>query len=519
MTPLLIIVGYLGLLLGLGLLSGRAGRGTAKDYFLASHSIGPFLLLMSVFGTTMTAFAMVGSTGEAFRSGIGVYGKMASWSGLIHSAVFFLVGMKLWAIGRRNGYVTQVQFFRDRFESNGIGYLLFPILVALVVPYLLTGLLGSGSVIQGVTRGTFPDLFPDTNGAVPPWLTNAVICMVVLTYVFVGGLRGATWANTFQTLVFMVMGVVTMYIIASRLGGPAAAAQAAAPELLVREGQMTQAEFMTYMFVPLSVGMFPHLFQHWLTAKSAKTFRLTVIAFPVCIMLVWVPCILLGIWASGATMPNGAPLIPDTATPNQVLGIMVNRLTSPLLTGFLTAGILAAIMSSLDSQFFCLGTMFTNDVVVHHFGRERFTDRQKVLLARGFIVGIVLVTYLLSLAPPRHIFQLGVWCFSGFAGLFPLVFAAVHWKRVTKPGAIASILGAAGVWTILFAESGFGAKPEHLVLGVMPVTFIVLAAVVGLVGVSLVTQPPSNKTLAKFFPPEKSPKAEETVGNPTSENG
>ena len=62
MEVLLIIVGYLFILLLLGVGSSRLFRGTSQDFFVASHSIGPFLLLMSVFGTTMTAFALVGST-------------------------------------------------------------------------------------------------------------------------------------------------------------------------------------------------------------------------------------------------------------------------------------------------------------------------------------------------------------------------------------------------------------------------------------------------------------------------
>ncbi|MEM1442493.1 MAG: hypothetical protein AAGF67_09135, partial [Verrucomicrobiota bacterium] len=70
-TPLVVICCYLGLLLGLALFSGKLFRGTSKDYFVASHSIGPFMLLMSVFGTTMTAFALVGSTGKAFQKGVG----------------------------------------------------------------------------------------------------------------------------------------------------------------------------------------------------------------------------------------------------------------------------------------------------------------------------------------------------------------------------------------------------------------------------------------------------------------
>ncbi|MDG1891171.1 MAG: sodium:solute symporter family protein, partial [Verrucomicrobiota bacterium] len=224
MTPLIIILAYLGLLLTLGIWSSRSFRGTSKDYFVASHSIGPFLLLMSVFGTTMTAFALVGSTGKAFERGIGVYGLMASVSGLVHAAVFFLIGIRLWVYGKKYGFVTQIQYFRARFDSNRIGYVLFPILVMLVIPYLLIGIIGAGKTLMPVTAGAFPELFPNAAtpqfaGGIPIWLTGLVICSVVLTYVFLGGSRGAAWANTFQTLVFMAMGLVAFVFIANSLGG------------------------------------------------------------------------------------------------------------------------------------------------------------------------------------------------------------------------------------------------------------------------------------------------------------
>ena len=91
MTQTVIVVIYLGLLLSLGYLSSRLFRGNSNDYFVASRSIGPLVLFMSIFGTTMTAFAMVGSTGESYRVGIATYGKIASSPALIHSACFFLV--------------------------------------------------------------------------------------------------------------------------------------------------------------------------------------------------------------------------------------------------------------------------------------------------------------------------------------------------------------------------------------------------------------------------------------------
>src|SRR5262249_41958202 len=87
------------------LATGTAGiirfRGTSRAFSVASHGIGPFVLLTSVFGATMTAVAIIGSSGEAFMSGIGVYGLLVSWSGIFLSLCFFLVAIKLWSFGKR----------------------------------------------------------------------------------------------------------------------------------------------------------------------------------------------------------------------------------------------------------------------------------------------------------------------------------------------------------------------------------------------------------------------------------
>ena len=82
-------------------------------------------------------------------------------------------------------------------------------------------------------------------------------------------------------------------------------------------------------------------------------------------MIVWVPCVLVGAWASGL-LPSGIP-------PPAVLSAMLNLLVGdPILIGLLTAGVLAAIMSSMDSQFLCLGTIFTNDIILHRAGEKVF---------------------------------------------------------------------------------------------------------------------------------------------------
>lgn len=540
MTQLVIIAIYLGIVLSLGLFASRLFRGTSSDYMLASHSIGPFLLLMSLFGTTMTAFALVGSTGEAFVRGIGVYGMLASSSGIIHSLCFFVLGVKLWQFGRKYHYRTQIQFFRDRLESNSIGLVMFPVLVALVIPYLLIGVMASGTVINKVTagridkgqvvaetvtfeRGTFPDFLElgenkdgeitfaaGSAGGVPKQLASLAICCVVLTYVFFGGMRGTAWANALQTCIFMVLGVVTFYVLANKLGGQEGffnnlkALGESIPENKATRVDISKLKFTTYLLVPLSVGMFPHLFQHWLTAKSAGSFKVPVVLHPIFIMIVWVPCVLIGAWAAGSLVNVPAPV---AANQNAVLPFMVNQLKIPELAGLLTAGILAAIMSSLDSQFLCVGTMFTEDVLVHYGGRDRFTDKQVIWAARVFIVLIVALTYFFSLFDPRGVFTLGVWCFSGFSSLFPLALAAIYWRGLTKAGAYACVLTAIGTWFYLFRASGYAEDETYGVqlpfapegYEVMPVTYMIAASTVAMIVVSLVTPKPSEATLKKFF--------------------
>jgi len=233
---------------------------------------------------------------------------------------------------------------------------------------------------------------------------------------------------------------------------------------------------------------------------------LPIVMHPIMIMVVWVPCVMLGVWASG--LNSG---IPAGTGENRVLAMLVQTHAGPVLGGLLTAGILAAIMSSLDSQFLCLGTMFTEDIVVHARRRGQFSETQVVLMARLFVLAMVLVTYVLSLFP-RAVFDLGIWSFSGFTGLVPLVLAAIYWRRLTVVGAVASVLAGAGTWLILFWRAGWGMNKQYTfpespipLIGdwsippMLPVVAVTLASATALLSVSLVTRPPSQQTLLRFF--------------------
>ena len=483
---LAIIVLYLAVVLVIGIFSHKFFRGTSEDYFVAARTLGPFILLVSLFGANMTAFAILGSSGEAYMEGIGVFALMASSSGLVIPVVFYFVGTRVWALGKRRGYLTPVQFFRERWGSDNLGLLIFLVQITLLVPYLLIGVMGGGSTLTQVTGGQVPD-----------WVGGLVICAVVLAYVTYGGMRGTIWVNVFQTLVLLALGFIAFWVVVTKLGGLEAAMTRVAathPDLLIRGEHIKPLKLLTYTCIPLSVGMFPHMFLHWLTARSAASFRPTLAFYPICITIVWVPAVVLGVVARGDFPDLGV------AGANSILVKMIDLYAPGVLAGLLAAGVFAAIMNSFDSQVLAAGTMFTLDIVRHYGFHDRMSERQQILVGRLFMVGILIGTYLLSRVMDRSIFKLGVWCFTGFAALFPVVVAALFWKRSTKWGAAASTVSVIVLWTY-FVSVGWESRDYTIGdTGVMPVGVMLVVSALAMVVGSLLTKPPEAAVLDKFFP-------------------
>ncbi len=486
---LLIIALYFSILIGIGLTGKRFLRRTGEDYFLANRTIGPFVLLMTLFGTQMTAFALLGASGEAYQRGIGVFALMASSSALVVPLVFHFLGTRVWEIGQRLGCLTQAQFFRARWQSDVAASLLFVFLLVLLIPYLLIGIMGAGITLHQVT-----------SGALSEWLGSLVVCAVVILYVVTSGLRGTSWANCFQALVFLSLGLVTFFYISSRLGGLRVAIEGVRqthPELLTTAGGVGGLELFSYLFIPLSAAMFPHLFMHWLSARDASAFRLPVAAYPLCIALLWVPVVLMGILAR---IP-----FPDLEGPavNSVLVRMIQHYSPELLSGLLAAGVLAAIMSSLDSQVLSVGTIFTQDVVKHFGFHDEMDEKRQVLFGRLFVALILAACFFLSLVTNRTIFSLGIWSFTGFSALLPVLLAALFWRRSTKWGALASTLVTALLWAGFFWKGW--QVPGYSIggTGLLPVVVIMAASSCAMIVGSYLSSPPGEAVLKAFFPEDR----------------
>ena len=158
-------------------------------------------------------------------------------------------------------------------------------------------------------------------------------------------------------------------------------------------------------------------------------------------------------------------------------------------------------MSSLDSQSLSIGNMFIHDIVIHYRFYDQISEKKRVLIGRLFVFVVLSVTYILSLVSTSSIFKLGIWSFTGYASLFPIVIAAVFWKRSNKFGAFSSALSVIVLWAYFFFQGW--QVPNYTVAntGIMPVVFILVVSTVAMIGGSLITRPPHPDIINKFFSP------------------
>jgi SSS family solute:Na+ symporter len=507
--PALIVFAYLALVLYIGIFAfRRRGAGSAEEYFLAGRSLGPAVFLLSLFGTNMTAFTILGSAGHAFANGIVTFGLMASSSAFVIPLTLFFIGTRMWALGKRHGFMTPVQMFRDRWQCGHIGTAIFVVQAALLVPYIIIGVMGGGTALRGIS-----------GGLIPFWLGGAIVAMVVMGYVFFGGMRGTAFVNTFQTVLFLTFGAVALIVIGRGMGGfPAAmesllASPATAP-LLTRE-RISPWYYFSYTFIPLSTIAFPHIAIFCLTAKRMVQFKRTVIFYPICLLAIWLPCVFLGVVANSlgdvprveqkleartamAALPADAPAEERNALRRQAAGddivlIMLEQFAPLWLAGVLGAGIMAAVMAS-DSQILALSTMFTEDVFAYYGGTARFGEQVQVQTGRLFVVLLTVIAYIIALRAPQGIFDLAVqYAFSGYSALSPLLVAALFWKRSTKWGALAVAVWVAAA--VIYTSQVPGALAWWGLLPVVPMTVI---SCVLMVLVSMITAAPSADTIARY---------------------
>ncbi|MFB6162751.1 MAG: sodium:solute symporter [Halococcoides sp.] len=472
-----IVVGYAILALAVGLLAYRLAEHTAEDYYLASRTIGTVVLLFTTFATLLSAFTFFGGPNLAYKFGPEWILVMGLMDGVLFGILWYVIGVKQWAIGQSTGAVTIGELLDDRFDSTALRVLVATISLFWLLQYIMLQQVGAGRALRALTEG-----------AVPVWAGATLLTAFMIAYVAIAGMRGVAWTDTLQGLVMLGVIWVAVVWVAIDAGGVGALTSAVAdsnPEFLALGGGLYSPQWMLSTAITIAVGvtMFPQINQRFFVARSQRVLKRTLTLWPLLVVLLFVPAFMLGTWAAGLgieTSANGniLPALLDATTPGWFAAVVV-------------AGAVAAMMSSSDSMLLSGASYLTRDLYRPLVGGSEASED---MVARIGVVGLALVALVLSLGTDLTLIELGKQAFEGYAQLAIPVALALYWSGTTTRGMIAGILVAESVyvldtfWTLLPAIGAIPAKsPIPAIWGFSVALWcLVLGAVVTLV-VSLAT--------------------------------
>lgn len=478
---LLVCLVYLVVIAVVGAVAWRRTSTSAEDYFLAGRTARTVVLFMALLGTNVTPFVLMGIPGQAYHHGVGVFGLNAAIVALGIPWTFYAIGWPAWKAAHRLGAITPAELMAERLGSPAVGMVLFVAFTAYTLPYLVTSVLGVGLAVSTLTHD-----------AVSLPTAAALVLVVTLAYTALGGMKATMWTNVVQGSLFLGFMVVAFVAIARGLGGPAAALEAvrqAAPALLSKGDRpmFAPGAFASWgLAISLTVIAFPHMLVRIFAARDATALKNSCRLYPPALVLLWLPAVLFGVW--------GAAAIPglEGRESDRIFPLLVQAHTGGVMQGLCLAGVLAAVMSTLDAQLLTLGSMLGRDVVRRL--APAMPERREVAVCRAFLVVLAVATYVVVLLRPASIFDIAAFSFSGYVMLVPALYGALHWRRLTAGGAIASVVVGNAV---LLAAMGQPSLPW----GVLPVAWGLGASIAALVVGSWLGRPPAPEVIERALGP------------------
>ena len=476
-------IAYLLATLAIGLASGRRVSNTPESFVAGDRSLG-FVLLYFIMGASIySAFAFLGAPGWAYSRGAAAF-YIVSY-GTVGLLPWYFLGPRIAMLGRRFGFVTQAEFFAHRFGSRrAIPAIMAVVSAAALVPYLVIQMKGAGYVFSVVTEGRIPE-----------WGGAALAYGVVLLYVARSGVLGVGWTNTFQGILMLGLawglGLYLPFKLHGGVGPMFTELAASAPEMLTAPGLDAGGEpwgFGAYssavLISVLGFSVWPHYFMKIYAARSIRTLKRMVVFYPT-FQIFLIPVLFIG-FAGIAAYPGVEPA--DAILPT----ILMDLDLPALAVGLFCAGALAASMSSGDAILHAGASVLVKDLETPLRGvvREPAAETRRI---RWAALGMGALAYYLAVGSEASLVGLLLLSYGAIAQFFPLMIAALFWRRATRPGAIAGLLAGCGVTLAL------NLWPQLAVFGVHPGLYGAAANVLVLVAVSLRTDPPPPERVEPYL--------------------
>jgi sodium/proline symporter len=419
---------YILTMLGIGFVAFRRTR-NLTDYLLGGRHMGPAVSALSAGASDMSGWLLMGLPGFAYASGL-----VSFWTalGLLIGTYlnWKLVAVRLRRETERHGALTLPNYIERRFDDRRHMLRLVTALVTLgfFLLYTTSGLVASGK------------LFNQVFGI--PYTTAVVLgALAILLYTSFGGFIAVCWTDAVQGMLMigalLAVPLVTT-IKAGGVGAVSAAVQNASPHMLdlfqsKSGGAYGPLKIASDMAWGLGYFGMPHILARFMAIESeAKIPRARRIA------TTWVATSLFMALAVGIT---GMVVLPEPLADSETVFIStVKLLFPPALAGVCLAGVLAAIMSTADSQLLVCTSVITEDFYRTLYRRDA-TEEELIWVGRISVVGIAAAAMLLAFDKDSKVMGIVAYAWAGFGAAFgPTILLSLYWKRMTHLAALAGIL-------------------------------------------------------------------------------
>ena len=476
---------YFALMLAIGVYAWRKSTSDVSGYMLGGRQLGPAVTALSAGAADMSGWLMMGLPGAMFLTGlsaawIGVGLVIGAWLNYLIVAPRLRVYTEV-----ANDAITIPDYLGERFADRSH---LLRVIASLVIVIFFTLYTASGMVAGG-------KLFDSAFGfdyALGLWVTAGV----VLAYTMIGGFLAVSLTDFVQGCIMFLALIVVPIVAMTQVGGAGETAD------LVRSVDPARFDLLAgttaigiVSALAWGLGYFgqPHIIVRFMAIRSVRD-------LPVArrIGMSWMIVSLIGALATGITglayaTANGLTV----SDPETIFILLSDILFDPLVTGFLLAAILAAIMSTISSQLLVASSSLTEDFY-RLFLRRSAPEKELVLVGRLAVLAVALAAIGLAYSPDNNVLGLVANAWAGFGAAFgPLVILSLTWKRMTRNGALAGMItGAAVVLFWIFAPVLPSGAALTTVLYEMVPGFLLSA--LAIVVVSLLGKAPSGEVTGVF---------------------
>ena len=490
------IVVYLGAMLYVGFAFSK-NNNNAEDFYLGGRKMGPFVTAMSAEASDMSSWLLMGLAGVAYLSGICSAAWTAIGLGIGTWLNWFFVSRRLRRYSSNIGAITVPDFFSKRYHDNKniINAIAALVIIIFFVPYTASGFAACGKL--------FHTLF-----GVDYMAAMIVSALVIIGYTIMGGFGAVCTTDLIQSIVMSLALVTVVTYGINSAGGFAAVMDNARslPGYLSLNNTFDAANNTSNSFSFISIvstlawgiGYFgmPHILVRFMAIEDEKKLTLSRRIASVWVVIAMTVGIFIGVVGLAMTKAGSLENLADSETVIVRITGLISRhgVLAALIAGVILAGILAATMSTSDSQLLTAASGVSQNIL-HDFFHIEMDEKKSLFTARLTIIGISIVSIFMARNPNSSVFGIVSFAWAGFGASFGAVMlCALFWRRSTLAGALSGMV-AGGVmvfvWKYLVRPLG-GALDIYELLP----AFLVSLAVI--IIVSLLTNKPSDEVLAEF---------------------